>query len=190
MLCFTFCTILFMSEFSVQTAWHFKENSNYYLNEKGKNLHNPLPLNEKEWWNVINFSLWRTGRACLRWCGSSDAVKMCWRACASRLQLLTAAFTEILSLMAALCGKETQLWVQAGRMQSPPSLRQQALAFPAVHLLWQGRTGMNPTMSHRKAFLHLPGNQRGICSCLGFIRILCCSDKQPGWAIGKGNMFI
>lgn len=132
MLCFTFCTILFMSEFfSVQTAWHFKENSNYYLNEKGKNLHNPLPLNEKEWWNVINFSLWRTGRACLRWCGSSDAVKMCWRACASRLQLLTAAFTEILSLMAAPCGKETRLWVQAGRMQSPPSLQQQALAFPA-----------------------------------------------------------
>lgn len=118
--CFTFCTILFMSEFfSVQTASHFKEDSNYYLNEKGKKLHNPLPLNGKERWNLINFSLWRTGGVCLGRCGSSDAVKMCWCASVSRPQLLTAAFTEILSLMAALCGKETQLWVQAGRTAIP-----------------------------------------------------------------------
>lgn len=67
----------------------------------------------------ISFSLRRRGAVDLGWRSSSDAVKLCWRACASHLQLFTAHFTKITSLMAMPCGKATQLWVQAGRTATP-----------------------------------------------------------------------
>lgn len=115
----------------------------------------------------------------LRSCGSSEAVKRRWRACVSRLQLSAAALAKIISLMATSCGKQRSSACRQGGLQSPPAAatdpRFSSCSFTTTQ---RDRDGL--TTPPRKDF----PVQRGICSCLGFSRILRCSDKQPGRASG------
>lgn len=57
-----------------------------------------------------------------------------------------------------------------------------------VHCCREGQSWLKP--SHRRACCVCLMIKRGICSCLGCMRILGCGDKQPGWDTDKRNVLV
>lgn len=132
----------------------------------------------------MNFCLWRTGAVSLFWhtkaaCEPPTALLYCW----FYVDHVTAGCSMWESSTALGAGR--QGWDPTLHPCSSSSLIFQLFVY--CYREGQGWLSNHPTGELCWVFLTI---KRGICSCLGFMRILGCNEKQPGWDTDKRNVFV